>query len=175
MRRTPARKRELKIEGAWIPHRLEMLTSDAWKALSPVGRQVLDRLEVEHMQHAGTENGNLPCTYADLEAYGVRRRSIPDALRQLDRLGFIRVEERGRGGNAEFRRASRYRLTYVGASGAPPTDDWKRYRRPGLSSQDIDSRGENAPACVGAETPPKMSSVRGGNAPGAGAKTPLAF
>ncbi len=79
------------------------------------------------MAHAGTENGNLPCTYDDFERYGVRRRSIPDAMRQLQRLGFVIVAEQGRGGNAEWRRASRYRLTYLGAGGMPPTDEWRRF------------------------------------------------
>lgn len=128
-RRNPLRKRELKIEGAFVPHRLDMLASDAWAALTPPARQILDRLEIEHMQHAGTENGNLPVTYDDFARFGIRRQSIGAGLRLLLELGFVRVEEQGRGGNAEFRRASRYRLTYIGARGEPPTDDWKKYRR----------------------------------------------
>lgn len=129
MVRNPQRKRELKIEGAFVPHRLEMLTSDAWGVLTPPARQILDRLEIEHMQHAGTENGNLPVTYDDFQAFGIRRKSVADSLKLLIKVGLVRVEEQGRGGNAEFRRAARYRLTYIGARGEPPTDDWKKYRR----------------------------------------------
>jgi hypothetical protein len=40
-------------------------------------------------------------------------------------LGFIEITERGRAGNAEFRRPSLYRLTYRHTRSAP-TDEWKR-------------------------------------------------
>lgn len=128
MPRNPTRKRELKIEGAFVPHRQDMLASEAWAELSIVDRRVLDRLELEHMSHAGTENGNLPCTFDDFAAFGIRRQSIGASLKRLHRLGLVRITEQGRGGNAEWRKASRYRLTYIGAKGEPPTDDWRRYR-----------------------------------------------
>ncbi len=43
------------------------------------------------MAHAGTENGNLICTYNNFADYGVRRSSIAVAIRQLEYMGFIRA------------------------------------------------------------------------------------
>ena len=52
-------------------------------------RRALDRLELEHMDHGGAENGKLPVTYADLEKWGVRPDSIAGAIRALEALGLI--------------------------------------------------------------------------------------
>ena len=41
------------IVGQFVPHRLEMLQSLAWRSLSGTARRVLDRFEIEHMKHAG--------------------------------------------------------------------------------------------------------------------------
>lgn len=124
--RTSTRRRETKIDGPFVAHRQEMIASEAWAQVSIVGRRVLDRLEIEHMAHAGTQNGDLPCTFDDFAAFGIRRQSVAAAIREVVRLGFVRITEQGRGGNAEWRKASRYRLTYIGASGSPPTDEWRR-------------------------------------------------
>ncbi len=172
------------ISGQFIAHRVEMLESPAWASLSLAARRVLDRLEIEHAHHGGKDNGRLPCTYDDFERFGVRRKSISDAIRQLVTCGLIEVTERGSGGNREFRRPARYRLTYLSTQTAAPTDDWRLFRThagSGLGylgspasrhvravpiTRDIDSRGANAPEPVGAKTPPKMSPVSGENAPG---------
>lgn len=58
-------KKHQQIAGQFIPHRVEMLESPAWRALSFVARRILDRLEIEHAGHGGAENGRLICTYDD--------------------------------------------------------------------------------------------------------------
>lgn len=123
-----ARKKPHAISGQFIAHRVEMLESPAWASLSFAARRCLDRIEIEHANHGAKENGNLPVTYADLEAFGVRRKSIAPAIRQLVQCGFLEVTSKGRGGNAEFRQPSRYRLTYLYTRTGAPTDEWKRYR-----------------------------------------------
>ena len=47
------------------------------------------------------------------------------------RSGFIEITERGRGGNAEMRRPSLYRITFLNERGSrakPPTHEWQRIK-----------------------------------------------
>ena len=49
-------------------------------------------------------------------------------IREAEALGFIKVTERGRGGNAEHRRPNLFFLTFVNGRGRksePPTDEWR--------------------------------------------------
>lgn len=108
------------LVGAWVPHSLEMLRSPARRHLPDKARRVLDRLEVEHMEHGGFENGALVCTYSDFAASGIRRHKIAQAVSQCVELGFLKVTV-GRRAIAQHRTPSRYRLTYVAVckTGAP--------------------------------------------------------
>src|SRR5262249_11706505 len=106
-----SRRRKTTIDGQFIAHRVEMIVSDAWGALSLPARRILDRLEIEHASHGGVENGNLPCTYDDFSRAGVRRQSVARAIRELEALGFVKVTQRGRKAAGEFYLPSRYRLT----------------------------------------------------------------
>jgi hypothetical protein len=118
-------RRRTSIGGQFAPLTIEMLRSAAWRALSLSGRRVLDRLEIELADHGGTDNGRLPCTYADFEQYGIDRHAIGPALREVVALGFVEITEVGRAGNAEFRRPNFFRLTYRHTRYAP-TDEWKK-------------------------------------------------
>jgi len=108
----------------------EMLESPAWRVLSKPAQGVVLRIAIEHMSHAGTQNGDLPVTYTDFESYGVRRKSIPDAIAEAEALGWIDIVERGRRGYADIRRPSKYGLTWLprAAGGMPPSNRWKRQR-----------------------------------------------
>jgi hypothetical protein len=126
--------RKSTIVGQFVPHRLDLIESPAWRALSLSARRVLDRIEVELCHHGGhRENGRLPVTYGDFVRYGVRRNSVASAIRECVALGLVVVTEQGYGGNSEFRKASKYRLTYIPTRAAnpaarypdQPTDDWK--------------------------------------------------
>jgi hypothetical protein len=125
-----ARRRNLDLDGPFVLHSLEMRESAAWHALSDKARRILDRLEVEHMMHGGGENGNLICTYDDFRAVGIRRQSIPHAIRECVALGFLEVTLHGGLTITDIKRPSRYRLTYVmGRSKSPdPTHEWKRIK-----------------------------------------------
>jgi hypothetical protein len=62
--------------------------------------------------------------YEDFRRYGIGHNNIGPAVRELEVLGFIRITERGRAGNAEYRSPSLYALTYL----PPGTNDWQRYK-----------------------------------------------
>jgi hypothetical protein len=119
-------RRRNRIAEQFAPRTIRMLESPAYRALSLSAHRVLSRIEIERAHHAGHDNGKLPVTYNQLVEYGVHRDAIPAALRELEALGFIEVTERGRAGNAEWRRPSLYRLTYHYVDRAAPTNEWER-------------------------------------------------
>jgi hypothetical protein len=49
----------------WGWFSFELLESAAMRSLSVNGRRVLDRIRLEHMAHAGLENGRLKVTWDD--------------------------------------------------------------------------------------------------------------
>src|SRR5262245_43817026 len=97
------RDRPFSIPGQWGWRTIEMMKSPAFVVLSRTARQILDRLEIEIANHGGTGNGALIVTYDDFEAYGIHRHQIFHGLCELEALGFIVFEGRGRAGNAEWR------------------------------------------------------------------------
>jgi hypothetical protein len=105
--------KRLAIASQFVWHTLDMLDSPAWRVLSQSARRILDRIEIEHMRHGGVENGSLPVTFDDFQRYGVHRHAIAPAIRELEILGFIEITQRGGGGNAEFRKPNKFRLTYL--------------------------------------------------------------
>jgi hypothetical protein len=118
------------IGGQFVPRRIEMLESPAYRVLSLSGHRVLARLEIELGHHGGADNGRLPVTYADFQSYGIERKSIPPAIREVQALGFARVTERGRPSKSDFgRHPNFFELTYIhGAHGEEPTDEWRRHK-----------------------------------------------
>jgi hypothetical protein len=125
------RHKSAKIGEQFAAHPVRMLLSPAWRVLSRGGRQFLDRLEIEKAKHAG-HNKDLPLTYKDLIEYGMTREQIPAAMREAQALGFVDRTQKGSGGNAEWRKPSRWRLTYLHSRGDPrdpsnaPTHDWEK-------------------------------------------------
>ena len=146
--------------GAFVFHTLDMRRSPAWRPDN--ARRVLDRLEVEHMEHAGSENGALVCTYSDMAACGIRRASVSLAIRQCVELGFLKVTV-GRRAIAQHRAPSLYRLTYVvgrktgSLKQDEPTHEWRRIKtdddaRAALAKADCDRNFETqAPLRMAAE------------------------
>jgi len=99
-----------------------MFLSAARKALGINARRLLEYLEVEHMNHAGTENGNLIATHKQLREWGIPKSQIAKAIDQAEDLGFIEVQRGGRN------YPSRYRLTYFADRlYRSPTNNWRRY------------------------------------------------
>jgi hypothetical protein len=124
----------------------ELLESSAWGVLTLVDRKVLDRLCIEHMAHAGTENGNLKCTFSNFEEHGIRRSSIAGSIRRLEALGLIRVVERGRITKAEFKFPSIYRLTFIQGN-IPATNEWKQIRDMNTAKQ-VAAKASGKPQCA---------------------------
>jgi hypothetical protein len=137
-------KRRTAISGQFVAHRVDMLRSPAWCALSLSGRRVLDRIEIEHAAHGGADNGKLPVTYDDFEKYGIHRHAIGPAMREAVALGFIVITEAGRAGNAEFRKPNQFRLTYLNTTLAP-TDEWEHIKTD-VEAAAIASAARRAPA-----------------------------
>jgi hypothetical protein len=103
-----------------------MLESPAYRALTLSEHRILSRLEIELAHHGGADNGQLPATYDDFEQYGVHRHAIGPGLRALVALGFIEITEAGRAGNAEWRRANLFRLTFRKTKLLNETYEWLR-------------------------------------------------
>jgi hypothetical protein len=124
-------KRRNKINGQWSPRLIEMLESPAYQALSLSAHRVISRIEIELAHHGGNDNGRLPVTKLDFIEYGISPRLIAPAIREAEALGFVRVTERGRGGNAEYRQPNLFFLTFARGRDSRanlPTDDWRKIK-----------------------------------------------
>jgi hypothetical protein len=120
------RRRRNRIAGQFTALLTDMLESPAWRALSLSARRVLDRVAIELRHHGGHEGNGLCVTYADFHKYGIHRHAIPPAIREAVALGFLRITQQGRAGNAEYRRSTLYKLTFVNTVDGEPTHEWKR-------------------------------------------------
>ena len=121
----------------WLPR--ELLTSPSWQSQSINCRRLIDALLIDHMNHAGTENGNLVATYDQLMVSGASRRFIRAAIDEAEYLGLIRSERGGRWAGSN--QPSRYRLTFLpDRDNSPETNDWKRR----TTSQISDWKAERA-------------------------------
>lgn len=122
------RRNKIGEQFAW--QSIKMLESPAWRVLSLSARRVFDRIQIEHAHHGGRENGRLPVTFKDFEASGVERHGIRPAIAELNALGFIRITQHGRAGNAEFRISNKFRLTHLAANDGvePATNEWRRIK-----------------------------------------------
>jgi hypothetical protein len=120
-------RRKNAIAGQFAARLIEMMESPAFRVLSRAAHMVLARLEIEHARHGGRENGRLPVTYEQFQEYGLHRRTIAPAIRELRVLGFVDVTERGAAGNADLRRPTLYRITFRNAAGQPGdgTHEWR--------------------------------------------------
>jgi hypothetical protein len=115
---------------AWMSH--EMLESGAMRSLSINGVRVFHRIQLEHMAHAGLENGRLKVTWNDFAKYGIGRRFITKAIAEVVAVGLVTIEQRGRRAYGEDRGdPTQYRLTYLPVAEPgdyrPATNDWKRF------------------------------------------------
>src|SRR5690606_30425840 len=111
-------------DAAWVWHIKELVISDAWRCRSIHLMRLLDFLEIEHMNHAGKENGNLIATHEQLIEWGIGKQYISDAIDEGVYLGLIRVKRGGRWAGRND--ASKYRLTYYAdRDGNPATNEWK--------------------------------------------------
>lgn len=147
------KRRHNKISGQFSARLVEMLESPAYRALSLSGRRVLDRVEIEHAHHGGTDNGRLPVTFDHFVEYGMHRHSIAPGIREAVALGFLEITEPGRAGNAESRAPNRFRLTYRYADGGQGdgSHEWRRI-------QSLDDAEQLAHAARKAKAPKKTKN-----------------
>lgn len=133
------RKANKSLEGPFVTHSLTMLISPAWRALSINERRLLERLEIEHMNHGGSRNGRLMCTYADFIAMGIGgNQRVRDAIASCEALGFIEVQRHGWANRPNRKAPNTYRLTYLGSRAettvggyhpaVSPTNEWQRFK-----------------------------------------------
>lgn len=122
-------KRRNRISGQFSARPIEMLRSPAYRTLSQSAHRVISRIEIELADHGGNDNGRLPVTKQDFVDYGISPRLVALAVREAEALGFIRITQRGRGGNAEHRQPSLYFLTFAlgrESRAQPPTNEWRK-------------------------------------------------
>lgn len=130
--------RERKILGPpkgepWVWLTRELIESDAWQMRSRQCVIFIEALLIEHMAHAGNENGRLKATYDQLQALGARRSSIRKAIMEGRYLGLVKVTRHG-GRWAMTNRPSLYRLTFLptieDGIACEPTNEWKQRSAP---------------------------------------------
>jgi hypothetical protein len=127
----PHPKRRNEINEQWASYPIAMLESPAYRVLSQGAHRVIARIAIELANHGGNDNGKLPVTKEQFIEYGLHNDAIAPAIREAEALGFIQITERGRGGNAEMRRPSLYRITFLnerGSKAKPPTHEWQRIK-----------------------------------------------
>jgi hypothetical protein len=122
------KSRRNRFSGQFSGRLIEMMESSAWRALSLAGRRVIDRVEIEHGHHGGTDNGKLPVTFDQFCEYGLHRHSIAPGMREAVALGFLEITQKGRAGNAEHRAPNLFRLTYrpCDAVRGDGSHEWRR-------------------------------------------------
>jgi hypothetical protein len=126
---------------AWLTR--ELLESPSMRSLSPAARACLDRLMIEHMHHAGKENGRLVVTYDQFADFGIRRRSVAAAIAELRDVGLVMVD-RGRRLNG-FNDPNRYELTWIGTDARPgPLNRWKAFTADAIATQKADHKSRLA-------------------------------
>lgn len=137
---------------AWMTR--AMLESPAWAALSIHARRIIDRVLIEHMAHAGTQNGALPVSYADIEALGIRRNRISSAIEEAVSLGFL-DHQRGRAaGGAAQGHVQLFRLTWLRTGdGEPATNRWKTIDADEAQQKAADAKGKSADARYASRRP----------------------
>src|SRR3974377_24991 len=92
----------------------DVINRFAGRAASGACHKAIFRIAEENMAHAGTMNGRLKVSHADICKYGVRHHdSIPPALREACALGLLKQTKRGRAGNAEHRAPHEWALPFL--------------------------------------------------------------
>jgi hypothetical protein len=114
----------------WHSRPVELMESPALRVLSRAAHLALLRIELELRQHAGRCNGKLTVTKDQFIEYGLAKKSVASALRELAALGIIIITERGRGGNAQYASSHKFLLNYQ-CGAIDCVDDhsrrWKRF------------------------------------------------
>ena len=155
----------------WVWLTRELVSSPAWRSRGVNCARLMDFLTVEHMNHAGTENGNLHATYDQLVEWGLTRSHIRSAVEEAEFLGLLRFKRGGRW--ASSNQPSTYRLTFLpDCDGNPPSNEWKRTTheaiearrqdRARLQKARRDRRQKQIPGSTSRTTVVRLSELRDG-------------
>jgi hypothetical protein len=137
----------------WIWMTREFLASDAWRSANSSVIRFVSFLMLEHMNHAGTQNGNLKAPYRQLETFGISARRLAAAIRTAGDLGLVDSQRRG------MRVATTYALTWLPlCDGTPATNRWRGFRKPKRGAAPV-SKNRNLPDKGEAELPDKGKAV----------------
>jgi hypothetical protein len=120
-------------DSRWVWLTADLIASAAWRGQSTHCRKLIDFLILEHLNHGGSENGNLAAPYNQLVSFGLGRRFIAEAIREADARRLIEVQRSGKR-NQVLDHVSRYRLTWLpskrrelsGNYYVAAEDEWKR-------------------------------------------------
>jgi hypothetical protein len=107
----------------------EMLESSAYRELvRHRGAFVVTwRIALEHMCHAGKENGRLKVTYSDFQDWGgISPRQVVDGIAIAEHLGFIKQTKQGLASFEDRRYPNEYALTWQPVKGELPTNEWRK-------------------------------------------------
>jgi len=133
-------------DGPWAWLTREMLECQAWRSLSLASLRVVFRVMIEHMAHAGTENGNLAVTYADFTNFGIRTKSLKKAIDEAVERGLVIVTQKGRRSAGPDRWPARYALGWLPLrDGSAAMNRWKDWKPKVPIPGNIESTGANAP------------------------------
>jgi hypothetical protein len=113
----------------WVWLTRELLSSNAWQTLSVNERRVIDRLLIEHMNHAGTMNGKLRVSHRQFITWGVTKNKVTPAIHGLEGRGLVRITAAET--NGDIRGYYQYRLTFLPADYKEPTNEWRSFRAAG--------------------------------------------
>lgn len=120
-----------KISGSYVPKRLEMLQSPAWRAAPRAMKDWLEVLEIELMRHKGCANGQLFKSYTQFVSEGFNRGTVSEMSRIAEALGFVQVNRQTGIGSPDLREACAYTLTYLPSGTGrdiAPSDEWRRIK-----------------------------------------------
>lgn len=112
--------------GPWVPIRRRLMESAAWRARSIPLIRMLERLQIEHMYHRGSSNGDLCVSFDQFVKAGISRRNIKRTIELGKDLGLLSVKRGNRPLEGRLKPENRYRLTYLPTSKKAPTDEWKQ-------------------------------------------------
>jgi hypothetical protein len=134
----PGKIRDVPPNESFVQHWSKLIESRAWRSLSRYAFLALFRLEAEHCNHAGKENGWLIVTYDQFDEWGIPRKWIKPAITELVNAKLVVIERQGRAAKGDGV-PTLYRLTYlkfkfVPATGSPqyfePSSDWQVLENP---------------------------------------------
>jgi hypothetical protein len=140
----PSKVRDVPAGESFVQHWSRLIESRAWRSLSRYAFLALFRLEAEHCNHAGKENGWLVVTYDQFEEWGIPRRWIKPVVTELVNAKLLVIERQGRAAKGDGV-PSLYRLTYlkskfVPVAGSPryiePSSDWQALEDPNATIPD---------------------------------------